>query len=102
MSVSYRVAKRQDIAPGEVHRVEAGGSAVAVCNVDGAFHAIDDTCSHEEASLSDGWLDGTELSCPLHGATFDVTTGAVLTLPATRGVRSYPVRLEGDDIYIEV
>jgi 3-phenylpropionate/trans-cinnamate dioxygenase ferredoxin subunit len=102
VSAAYKVARAADIAPGETHRVRANGAIIAIYNVDGTFYATDDTCTHEEASLSDGWLEDTEITCPLHGATFDVTTGAVLTLPATKPLRTYAVRLEGDDIYIEV
>lgn len=102
MSTWYKVATRQDIAPGTARCVHADDASIALYNVDGRFYATDDECSHAEASLSDGWLEDEEITCPLHGAVFDVTTGKNLALPATRPVRSYPVRLEGDDIYVEV
>jgi nitrite reductase/ring-hydroxylating ferredoxin subunit len=102
MGAAYKVATRQDINPGDTRRVEAGGETIALYNVDGEFYATDDLCSHAEASLSDGWLEDHEITCPLHGSIFDLTTGRPLCLPATKPVRTYPVRLEGDDIYIEV
>jgi nitrite reductase/ring-hydroxylating ferredoxin subunit len=97
-----KVATRQQITPGNTKRVRVGDEIIALYNVDETFYATDDTCSHAQAALSDGWLDGVEITCPLHGAVFDVTTGDVLTLPATKPVRTYPVRIEGDDIYVEV
>ncbi len=81
--------------------MRTGGDTIALFNCDGTYYAMDDTCTHEEASLSDGWLEGTEITCPLHGAIFDVTTGAALCLPATTPVRTYPVHVEGDGIFIE-
>ncbi len=102
MSTSYKVATRQQIAPGEVLRVHAGDELVALYNVDGTFYATDDTCSHAQASLSDGWLEDYEITCPLHGAIFDVRTGQPQTLPATKPVCTYSVHVEGDDIYVEI
>src|SRR5947209_20528287 len=102
MGASYKVATRQQISPGDTKRVEAGGEIIALYNVDGTIYATDDTCSHAQASLSDGWLEDNEITCPLHGAVFDVTTGQPMCLPATKPVRTYTVRLEGEDIYIEV
>lgn len=102
MGASYKVGTRQDLNPGETRRVAAGGETIALYNVDGAIYATDDICSHAEASLSDGWLEDYEITCPLHGAVFDVTTGKPLSLPATKPVRTFPVRLDGDDIYIDM
>lgn len=102
VSTAYRVATRSDVEPGNARLVEAGGRYIALYNVDGALYATDDECSHAEASLSDGWLEEYEITCPLHGAVFDVRTGEALSLPATKPVRTYPVHLEGDDIYVEV
>jgi nitrite reductase/ring-hydroxylating ferredoxin subunit len=102
VSTAYRVAARRDVEPGNAICVEAGGRYIALYNVDGEFYATDDECSHAEAALSDGWLEEHEITCPLHGAVFDVRTGEPLSLPATKPVRTYPVHLEGDDIYVEV
>lgn len=102
MSTPYRVAARSDVAPGTVACVQAGDRAIALYNVEGTFYATDELCSHAEASLCDGWLEGNEITCPLHGAAFDVTTGRPLGLPATRPVKTYVVRLEDDAIYVEV
>jgi 3-phenylpropionate/trans-cinnamate dioxygenase ferredoxin subunit len=95
-----RVARRADIPPGSIARVEAGGYVIAIANVDGEFYAIDDTCSHEEASLSEGGLTGDVVVCARHGARFNVKTGRVLSLPAVRSVATYAVKVEGDDVLV--
>ncbi len=95
-----RVATVGEIEPGRAKRVEVGEEAIAVFNLDGAYYAIGDTCSHEEASLSEGDVFGDCVECPLHGAEFDITTGKNLTLPAVSPVPSYPVKLEGDAILV--
>jgi 3-phenylpropionate/trans-cinnamate dioxygenase ferredoxin subunit len=95
-----RAARRADIPPGSIVRVEAGGHVIAVANVDGGFFAIDDTCSHEEASLSEGGLTGDVVVCARHGARFNVKTGRVLSLPAVRSVATYAVKVEGDDVLV--
>ena len=101
MKTTYRVASIADLAPGASKCVRAGDEVIALFNCDGTYYATGDTCTHEEASLSDGWLEGTEISCPLHGAVFDVTTGMPLCLPATQPLRTYPVHVEGDGIFID-
>jgi nitrite reductase/ring-hydroxylating ferredoxin subunit len=78
------------------------GRRIALFNLGGRFFAIDDSCSHESASLAEGTLDGATIVCPWHGAEFDVRTGKVLCPPATEDVRSYPVFVEGDSVEIEV
>lgn len=87
------VARAADIKPGELRCVRFGNRRVALANVDGEIFAIDDTCTHEEASLSEGELFGDVVECPLHGAAFNVRTGAVESFPATRAVRTYAVRI---------
>ncbi len=101
MKTTYRVASTSDLAPGESKSVRAGDEIIALFNCAGTYYATADTCTHEEASLSEGWLEGTEISCPLHGAVFDVTTGEALCLPATESIRTYPVHVEGDGIFVD-
>lgn len=95
-----RVACRTDIPAGTMIRVEAGGHVIALANIDGEFFAIDDTCSHEEASLSEGGLAGDVVVCPRHGARFNARTGRVLSLPAVRSLATYAVKVEGDDVLV--
>lgn len=94
------VARVPDMPPGAMRRVTVDGHAVTLVNVDGSFFAVDDTCSHEEASLSTGTLSGQVVVCPKHGARFNVTTGRVLSLPAVRSLAVYPVRVEGEDVLV--
>lgn len=72
--------------------IHAGDRALLLVNLDGVLYAVDDTCTHEECSLGEGYLEDDIVECPCHGATFNVRTGAALTLPATRPLRTYPVR----------
>jgi 3-phenylpropionate/trans-cinnamate dioxygenase ferredoxin subunit len=96
-------ARKGDIKPGELNLFEVAGVRIAVANADGRFFAIDDTCTHEQCSLSEeGTLEGTVVTCGCHGAQFDVTTGAVLAPPAKDPVKSYAVRVEQDDLVLEM
>jgi 3-phenylpropionate/trans-cinnamate dioxygenase ferredoxin component len=94
------VARVSEVPPGSMRRITVDGHAVALVNVGGAFHAVDDTCTHEEASLCRGSLSGEVVVCPKHGARFNVTTGRVLSLPAVRSLGVYPVRVEGEDVLV--
>lgn len=96
-----KVAKVGAIAPGKAIRVEIGDEPIAIFNVDGDLYAIGDTCSHEEASLSEGDVYGTCVECPLHGAEFDLKTGRPRTLPAVVPVPTYAVKVEGDDVLVD-
>lgn len=75
---------------------------VAVFEVDGEYFALDDLCSHDEASLSEGYVDGDVVECPYHLARFCIRTGQALSLPATRPVRSHAVRVDSGKIYVQV
>jgi naphthalene 1,2-dioxygenase ferredoxin component len=97
-----RVASRGDLKPGEVIGVEAGGQSIAIYDCDGELFATDNICTHAYACLSDGWLEGTAIECPLHAARFDVRTGAVLDPPATEDLKTYPVRQAGGAIEIKL
>jgi len=114
-----RVCSLTELPPGEAVRVttgeagnqtttgEAGNQTtaeahvpIAVFNADGELYAIDDTCSHQDASLADGWLEGCFVECPLHASTFDLRTGAPTCLPAKRSVRTYPIVVLDDVVYV--
>ena len=82
--------------------VEVEGHKIALFRVNGAFYALSDTCTHRGGPLSEGDVEGAEVTCPWHGAKFDISTGAVLGAPAREGVKSYPVRVTGADVEIEV
>jgi nitrite reductase (NADH) small subunit len=101
MAKLTKVADTSEIAPGEGKIVEAEGKTLAVFNCDGAFYAIDNTCLHRGGPLGEGDLDGTIVTCPWHGWRYDVTTGANAMNPAVK-VASYPVKVEGSSILIEL
>lgn len=89
-----------ELAPGEMRCVRIGRQRIALYNVDGEYFATSDTCTHEEASLSEGILFGDVVECPLHGAAFNVRSGEVEAFPAVVPVETYPVRIEGDEIQV--
>ena len=96
------VAKASEIPVGEARTFEVGPLSLAIANVGGTFHAIDNLCTHDDGPLGDGVLEGTAIECPRHGARFDVRTGAVLSMPAAYPVKSYPTRVEGDQVMVEI
>ena len=102
MSGFDRVATLSDLAEGAGLCVEAAGRRVALFRIDGQVYAIDDTCTHAEASLCEGHVSGDEVICPLHAASFNIKTGEATCPPAYEPVRTYDVRVEGEHIEIAV
>ena len=96
------VAKASDLKPGQGKAVEVNGKTIALFNADGTYYAMDDTCTHVGGPLSEGSVSGTTVTCPWHGAEFDLTCGKHLGPPASEGVASYKVRVNGDDVQVEV
>lgn len=97
-----KVASIEEIRPGKMKLVVASGRRILLANVDGVVYATDDTCTHEEASLSSGFLKGDLVKCPLHGSRFNVRTGQALEEPAEENLKTYPVKISGGDILINV
>lgn len=92
-----------DLPSGSMKTVIVAGKKIAVSHVDGEFFAIDDTCSHAKCSLGEeGFLDGNVVTCGCHGATFDVTNGKVMSLPATIDITTYQTKVEGNDVLVKV
>jgi len=102
MAKTVKVAQSSDLAPGSGTVVEADGHTIALFNVAGNFYAIDNTCTHVGGPLGEGMLSGETVECPWHGAQFNVKTGAVTGPPARNNVRSFPVKVEGNDIFVEL
>ena len=96
------VAKTSEIAPGTGRLFEIEKHKVALFNLDGEFYAIDDLCTHEEASLSSGVVKDEAIECPKHGALFSIKTGAVLAMPAVVPVGTYAVMVEDDQVLIDL
>lgn len=100
MAEPVTVARTDELGPGEGLAVSVDGEGIAVFNVDGEYVAIANRCTHAGGSLGNGRLDGGTVTCPLHGAQFDVRTGAVVRPPAAEPVDRYPVRVVGDEIRV--
>lgn len=100
MTKEYEVAKVSEIAPGTAKQVDVDGEPIAIFNLDGQFYAISDTCSHAQASLSEGEIENGVVTCPWHGAKFDIKTGKNLSMPAPMPVQTFSIKIEGDVIKI--
>ncbi|HUS40722.1 MAG: non-heme iron oxygenase ferredoxin subunit [Pirellulales bacterium] len=87
--------------PGKL-TVECGDDIVVVFHVDGQFTCIDDVCTHDGGPLGDGELDGCHIICPRHGASFDIRTGAAVTMPATQDTRVHETKIDGNDILVKL
>ena len=96
-----KVASAGQIPPGKGMTVQAGGKKIALFNVDGKFYATDDTCLHRGGPLGQGALAGPVVTCPWHGWQWDVTTGQSKFNPSTK-VATYPVKVEGTDVKVQV
>jgi 3-phenylpropionate/trans-cinnamate dioxygenase ferredoxin component len=96
-----KVATRAEIPEGTGKVVEAGGRQIALFNAEGKFYAIENTCKHRGGPLGEGELYGTEVTCPWHGWSYDITTGANLDDPNIK-VGCFAVKVEGDDVLVEV
>ena len=101
--------KVSDIVPGGMKAVDIGGSKIVICNLDNTFYAVERRCSHLGASLDMGTLEGYILTCPLHYAQFDITTGEALSGPVppdpkhqTRDLVTYPLKIEADTIKVDI
>jgi len=102
MPQRHVLASVREVPPGGGKAFTVAGRRIALFNVGGRIFAIDDTCTHDGASLAEGTLGGTTVVCPWHAAEFDVTTGEVLCPPASENVRSYPVFVNEDSVEIEI
>jgi nitrite reductase/ring-hydroxylating ferredoxin subunit len=99
MGEFVRVTGTTDVKSGQGIVMEVNGKTLAVFNVDGAFHAIDNTCIHRGGPLGEGDLEGSVVTCPWHGWQYDVTTGACVANPSAK-VERYEVQVEGTDVKV--
>jgi 3-phenylpropionate/trans-cinnamate dioxygenase ferredoxin component len=99
-----RLCRRDELASGSARRFDVGAHRIALVRIDDEFYAIGDVCSHEDYSLSEGEVltDACEIECWKHGSMFDLRTGEPTSLPATKPVPVYGVRVEGDDVFVEL
>jgi len=95
--------KVSDITSGKMIMVSTDGKDILVTNIDGNYYAMDDTCTHAGASLSEGSLDGSTVTCPWHGSTWDCKTGKMIAFGVQlNDLSSYKVTVESDEIFVEV
>ena len=102
MAQWFPIYNKNELKPGQSAQVGVEEKILALFNLDGKFYAIDDTCTHAGASLAEGTVSGSVVTCPWHGATFDITTGAVLSEPAYEGVKAYKIKVEGNEVLVEI
>ena len=99
----HLVGKVDDLDVDSMKKVVLDGEEICLAHAeDGNFYALGDICTHEEYSLSEGELWGLDVECPAHGSRFNLLTGAVTGLPAVIPARTFPVIVEGDDVYVEI
>ena len=97
-----KLAEVGDVAPGTGKVVQAGEMALALFNLGGIFYALNNRCTHVGGPLGEGKVEGTVVTCPWHGSRFDITNGQVLGPPARRPVASYPVQVQGREVFVEL
>ena len=96
----HKVATIKDIPKGKTRCVTLADHEILFCHTPEGFYAVDNLCTHAAEKLEAGRLKGCKIHCPLHGAAFDVRDGAALNKPATIALATYPVKIEGDDIFV--
>ncbi|MES9945430.1 non-heme iron oxygenase ferredoxin subunit [Candidatus Thiodiazotropha sp. CDECU1] len=94
------VAHRDELQPGMMKRVDIAGQRYLLANAGGQIYAVDDLCSHEEVSLYLGCIDGDTIKCSLHGSRFSLKNGEPLDPPATEPIKTYPIKISSDHIYL--
>ncbi len=98
-----RLARLSELPADEGYRVELDDEqAVVLVRTGEGVYALEDCCSHEEYPLSEGYVEDGTIECALHGSRFDLASGEALNLPATRPVPTYPARVEGDDVLVDL
>jgi 3-phenylpropionate/trans-cinnamate dioxygenase ferredoxin subunit len=95
------VAPVDDLVPGSWHTVDVDGTQIAVFNVNGEYHAIEDVCTHDGGILTGGTVEGKEITCPRHGARFSIITGEALSPPAYEPVPTFAVRVEDGMVQVK-
>ena len=92
----------ESVPEGDVTSVNVGGQEVALYEVEGEVFATDNFCTHGAARMSDGFLEGREIECPLHQGRFDVCTGKAMCAPLSQDIRVYPVRIENKRVWVNM
>lgn len=96
------ILSKADVPEEDVIGVDIDAKSIALYQVDGEIFATDNICTHGNARLCDGFLEGHEIECPLHQGKFDIRNGKAMCAPLTEDIRIYPVKIEGDRVFIEI
>ncbi len=102
MSRLIKAADKEELKPGEMKVVEHGEERILLVNVSDSFYAVSEVCTHSDAPLSEGFLEGEEIECPWHVSRFNLKTGEATEPPAVEPLKVYTVKVEGEDIFIEL
>ncbi len=91
-----------EVPDDDVIGIDIAGKSIALYRVDGEIYATDNICTHGNARLCDGFLEGHEIECPLHQGKFDIRNGKAMCAPLTEDIRNYPVKIEGGRVFVEI
>ena len=96
------VSSVEDVAEDDVVGIDIAGKSIALYQVEGEIYATDNICTHGNARLCDGFLEGHEIECPLHQGKFDIRNGKALCAPLTEDVRTYPIKIDGNRVFVDL
>jgi len=102
MATFFKVAELDDLEEGDLYPIEVDGEPICLARLQGTIYAFNDNCTHISGALNEGELEGMMITCPWHGARFDIPTGKVLRGPARQDLMTYPVKIEGSSILISL
>ncbi len=102
MTDMKRVCKTEEVPSGSMKAFDIGYERVLICHTESGFYAMEDKCSHDSAPISSGHIENGHIVCPRHGAKFEITTGEVKAPPAIVGVDTYELKIENDEIFINM
>ena len=97
-----KICDLSEIPNGSIKKFEINDEEITICNINNQIFAINNNCSHDEASLQEGFIDGYEIECPMHGAKFDIRTGEVTCLPAVSPIKTYNIKINNGAIELEI
>ena len=96
------ISSVEDVAEDDVVGIDIAGKSIALYQVEGEIYATDNICTHGNARLCDGFLEGHEIECPLHQGKFDIRNGKALCAPLTEDVRTYPIKIDGNRVFVDL
>jgi naphthalene 1,2-dioxygenase system ferredoxin subunit len=96
------IASKDDVSEDDVMGIDINAKSIALYQVDGEIFATDNICTHGNARLCDGFLEGHEIECPLHQGKFDIRNGKAMCAPLTEDIQIYPVKIEGGRVFVEI